>query len=361
MAHVQNRAQSGGTCYAEAAVQVYDAHRHRKFRGLISNTSADYAAFGAKILNPEYDDQFPRQVKDLDGGSAYSVLHTLCFYPEWACSSVYYTTEIKNKNPAAFVDQMRKLHTTYNASEKLMSHKPVEPESGLNRMQGHYEMNYQQAKLIAPQAKVNFQKVPEQLERCLWTNTSPGQQPTSEQVLSTLQSYSHKPLIEFGFQRKFPCPPEWQTSHLKPNESYWLSPRTLQFQWSTSEETKDKIREGFELIHKRLFDPKGGVPTAISVCPDILLGLGGRISPMGLSFDPEKRKLETEKCGGHAALIIGRRRNPKSKKCELLLRNSWAKLKDPRERLHSNIATQAWIEEEKLKKFSYGVDWIEEN
>ncbi len=69
-------------------------------------------------------------------------------------------------------------------------------------------------------------------------------------------------------------------------------------------------------ISQALHTPKA-LPIPIGYCAASLRdGLGASRADL-------RNLNDSSKCGNHASLIIGQRRNPKTKKCEYLIRNSW--------------------------------------
>jgi hypothetical protein len=82
---------------------------------------------------------------------------------------------------------------------------------------------------------------------------------------------------------------------------------------------RKKNRE--DLLHRYLEDP-AGLPIPIDYCSRILRPDRGLELP---TWDKEENKwqIHRENCGKHASLIVGRRFNRLTHRCEFLVRNSW--------------------------------------
>jgi len=76
-----------------------------------------------------------------------------------------------------------------------------------------------------------------------------------------------------------------------------------------------------DLLHRYLEDP-ARLPIPIDYCSRILRPDRGLELP---TWDKEENKWQVnpESCGKHASLIVGRRFNQETRKCEFLVRNSW--------------------------------------
>jgi hypothetical protein len=99
------------------------------------------------------------------------------------------------------------------------------------------------------------------------------------------------------------------------------------------------------------------------------LDQGPRAYPIGISYCASvlkegrsyvDRQPNDDQCGSHASLVIGRRRSPKTRRCEYAIRNSWGQASN----YHRDWAAEpskgvVWVEGETLERAVFGVQIME--
>jgi hypothetical protein len=117
------------------------------------------------------------------------------------------------------------------------------------------------------------------------------------------------------------------------------------------------------------FDVRNHRPKNPRVLLDRELDRGPQTYPIGISYCAsvlkEGRKYTSRQsndasCGSHASLIIGRRRNSKTQRCEYAIRNSWGKATN----YHPDWTVEAekglvWVDGEVLGRSTFGVQVME--
>ena len=71
---------------------------------------------------------------------------------------------------------------------------------------------------------------------------------------------------------------------------------------------------------------KKGLPAGVEVCDNFLFKAGPKMYFDSMDDEASKvpvHQMMPDNCSGHSMLVIGRRKNPKTNKCQYLLRNSW--------------------------------------
>ncbi len=116
----------------------------------------------------------------------------------------------------------------------------------------------------------------------------------------------------------------------------------------TRSETKEMTKD----ISQRLLE--SNLPVGISYCANFLFK-GKRYKKF--SHKGSTNTMALEKCSGHASIVIGSRKNRKTNKCELLIRNSWGETCSPYSKDWECEKGQIWVDEEtidyNLKYYSF--------
>jgi hypothetical protein len=107
-----------------------------------------------------------------------------------------------------------------------------------------------------------------------------------------------------------------------------------------------------ESIHRELnLGIKTAMPIGIGYCAKVL--------KVGKTFEAKNFDSDST-CGRHASLIIGRRRHPESKQCQLLIRNSWGKnCSYSKDWTCDKNAGSVWVDESALSRAIYETQRVE--
>lgn len=117
----------------------------------------------------------------------------------------------------------------------------------------------------------------------------------------------------------------------------------------TDDETDEEFETRFQvapvnqnilsLIHSAL-NRKSPYPALIDICSEVLTDHKNSFKDSLPSF--------IGKCSPHTVVVIGRKENPETGKCEMLIRNSWGAYQDYDKEWESETNGQVWIPEEDL-------------
>lgn len=327
-----------GTCYAHAAVQLLDAwrfsHGDKNFTRL---TSPVYSAIKTAMDEKE---------KSIVGGSACDVANDAI--KNGSCDADYITKSYSSKIPEDFVSQLIEHREKY---ADLLSERKGKLKSELTYKgpdRGDIEARFREiANKIYYFEETKIEEeiasdAAKDIRACVQSQSAPKVPAISNELIEKLLK-EEDPVVFLDKLLQLKCPVQEKISYAAgvcKNEK--ISGLLGPISYSSR-------------IDLRLSQPHAN-PVKISFCYRVLeKGKGYR----GVTrfFNGEK---EAGDCGHHSALVIGRRFNKKSGKCQLLVRNSFGKFCGYSsdwecEKEKGNI----WVDEDVLTANIYGISYIQ--
>jgi hypothetical protein len=279
MANVAVRDQIGGTCYAETAAQLADAWRfsHGDTR-FMHQTSALAAAAYCTL-----------EVGDLGGGffdATYEAIRK-----NGSCDDLLSIENINRNSGDAWANLIKSLEIPY---DRYQSHR-----ADRSRIKEFWEEEVGRPLSGKIAHEVSCKLV------------SAGIDPTLLPGVSEIKKALEKLTV-----REFLG--ELLTSSCKPAHLLRpaLPPMRTQCPLRDFENCRGSV--GANLARKILERP-AGLPVAISFC--------GRVFVEGRGYEmvPSTDSAYPDRCGNHSALIVGKRRNPATGKCQFKIRNSYGR------------------------------------
>lgn len=321
MEHVKVRNQRAiGSCYAHAAAQLYDAWRFRNADMEFEHSSAGFE------ISQRY--KWDREETSVDGGHVKKIIPKLL--REGTCSQEELDSlfrgptldgfaskvmQIFNKHRAEYHRRMKEaLPSQYNFGADLADVARMREQQGfarqdntrVDRSRVHFDISKVVAQEVLAKGVVELKAYIKDV--CV---ISQAHIPYSklQPDANTVRMFEMISLAECPEQRRIYAKNEFRINDVSTyTNGKGLVPGVL------DEKARFKPEVSLPTIHREL--DKGlrrAMPIAVSYCSSILAeGRGFKTK------DPN-----TDDCGRHASLITGRRKNPQSGRCELLIRNTW--------------------------------------
>ncbi len=321
MEHVKVRNQRAiGSCYAHAAAQLYDAWRFRN-----ADMEYDHSSAGFEI-SQRY--KWDRDETSVDGGHVKKIIPKLL--QEGTCSQEELDSLFRGVTLDGFASKVMQIFTKYRdefrrrMKEELPSPIEVQAEIGAEilkrEMQGfarqdntrvdrsriHFDVRSMVARDVLAKGVVELKAYIKDV--CV---ISQAHIPYSklQPDANTVRMFEMISLAECPEQRRLYAKNQFRINDVSTyTNGKGMIPGVL------DEKPRFKPEVSLPAIHREL--DKGlsrAMPIAVSYCASVL-GEGKAFK----TKDPN-----TDQCGRHASLITGRRKNPQSGKCELLIRNTW--------------------------------------
>lgn len=284
MEHIQGRSQAFGTCYAESAVELFDAWRFSHGEDNHQDQSS------AVELALRYSDKF-----ELDGFEQGGTLErSLKLLGEiGSCSEAMIDSKIKNltsKQYVKLVAELQRMHRDRYNERRLRNVPPA------SRMDGYA--------VLAEQQRRSMDYMQFQVENYLLLEEL---QKLSEMAEETSPSITQKKAKLFEQTAAFHC--EDYERMISPAafdvETQGDGRRRLPF--------KKQLRDAIDLNFSQPLVT--AQPVAISYC--------GRLLVDGRKFIATNPRTSSNECGNHGSVIMGRRLDATTGRCEYLILNSW--------------------------------------
>ena len=355
---------SYGTCFAVAATQVYDAYRIKQNPKSTQQSSVFHAAMLYAI-----DSKDPHKKLDFNVDGGYPDLAVKHLINQGSCERNAFDKKLDVEKFQKLLGEMLALKQSYDASKYFKERdnfKPYNPGpyKGLDAMSSHYSNLNRKINADISMAKQAYEKNP----ACLITHMQ-------ELGIDANEKKKLMDLLYRGEMEKFKaelqvatCPknsilkthpvpkissPDFYDIELaraiSRNYDKYIKEHKLSVEeWSrlTSEANRkldavtnisNSPKHRSKVIKKWVAEKlkKNGMPVSISYCSN----------KIGTAFN----NLFSDDCGAHASVIIGRKKNPSTGRCQLLIRNSWGK--NPWLTYNKHVTGEGnnfWVDEDRI-------------
>jgi len=354
---------SYGICYATAATTVYNAWL---MKTAANPEVKELSAFHAAVMYTLATMENPDEVMDIDGGDEETNMRILA--KAGVCEKKYFETRYDMKKLQISLNKVFELKKGYDASKVMkeitgLKQIDIPTYSGPDNFSHQHLEKYQKINgniVRASNAYHNNPKcVSEELESLNWEESSvskimdsvykgqfAGLKADLQRLMcpqsETLKSRKEPKVVSVSFfdkaridkleEERFKIVNDPKKTQEQKDEHWKIYDNEIRKIVDQQIDPAYRMRIAKQWSREKL--KPDGLPIAVGYCAK---KVGSFLTNLGIIDD----------CGAHASVIIGRRTNPKTGQCQLLIRNSWGE--DPSFAYKKSIESEGanfWVDEE---------------